>query len=206
MLRKRQQQKQKEKEKQKQKEKQMAEFFKRIKSEFEVPEFYEHKIRYVENRDDADVTVSCGHTLGDYLILGAVALEKSIFLKQACYIKVYNQKIQEARNEVVTVYHENNFVEEVTMNSELYMQICDTIEHIYAETYKGSTPVGLLGLGITAILPMNLIGKGNMNPKFFDDMMFENFDDLVPAQKNMLDLIIEFVAGSLTAVLFEEFD
>ena len=198
MLRKRQQQKQKEK--------QMAEFFEKIKSEFEVPEFYEHKIRYVKNRDDADVTVSCGHTLGDYLILGAVALEKSIFLKQACYIKVYNQKIQEARNEVVTVYHENNFVEKVTMNSELYLQIYEMIDRIYAETYKGSTPVGLLGLAITTTLPMNLIGKGNMDPKFFDDMMFENFDDLVSAQKNMFDLIVEVVAGSLTAIFLGEFD
>ena len=193
-------------EQQKQREKQMSEFFEKIKSEFEEPEFFEHKIRYVENRDDADAMVSCGHTLGDYLILGAVALEKSIFLKQACNIKVYNQKINEVRNEVVTVYYENNFVEEVTMNSELYLQICDTIEHIYAETYKGNTPVGLLGLSITATLPMNLIGKGNMNPKFFDAMKFENFDDLVSAQKNMFDLIVEVVAGSLTAIFWGEFD
>lgn len=40
-------------EQQKQREKQMAEFFERIKSEFEVPEFFEHKIRYVENKNDA---------------------------------------------------------------------------------------------------------------------------------------------------------
>ncbi len=198
MLRKRQQQQQKEK--------QMAEFFERIKSEFEKPEFFEHKILYVENRDDADIMVSCGHTLGDYLILGAVALEKSVFLKQACTIKVYNQKVQEVRNEVVTVYRENNLVEEVTMNSELYLQIYETIEHIYAETYKGNIPVGLLGLSITATLPMNLIGKGNMNPKFFEAMKFENFDDLVPAQKNMFDLIVEVVAGSLTAIFLGELD
>lgn len=52
-----------------QKQREMAEFFERIKSEFEVPEFFEHKIRYVENKNDADIMISCGHTLGDYLIL-----------------------------------------------------------------------------------------------------------------------------------------
>lgn len=204
MLRKKQQQKQKKE--QKQKEKQMTEFFEKIKSEFEVPEFYEHKIRYVKNRDDADVMVSCGHTLGDYLILGAAALEKSIFLKQACTIKVYNQKPWEARKEIVTIYRENNIMEKTTINSELYLQIYEMIDRIYAETYKGSTPVGLLGLAITTTLPMNLIGKGNMDPKFFDDMMFENFDDLISAQKNMFDLIVEVVAGSLTAIFLGEFD
>ena len=194
------------KKQQKQREKQMSEVFEKIKSEFEEPEFFEHKIRYVENRDDADIMVSCGHTLGDYLILGAVALEKSIFLKQACTIKVYNQKVQEARNEIVTVHHENNFVEEVTINSELYLQIYKTIDCIYEKTYKGNTPCGLLGLSLTATLPMNLIGKGNMNPKFFEAMKFENFDDLVPAQKNMFDLIVEVVAGSLTAIFLGELD
>lgn len=193
-------------EQQKQREKQMAEFFERIKSEFEVPEFFEHKIRYVENKNDADIMISCGHTLGDYLILGAVALEKSIFLKQACIIKVYNQKAREARNEIVTVHYENNLVEEVTINSELYLQIYKTIDRIYTKIYKGNRPVGLLGLSITTILPMNLIGKGNMDPNFFETMKFENFDDLVPAQKNMLNLITEVVAGSLTAMLFGGFD
>ena len=53
---------------------------------------------------------------------------------------------------------------------------------------------------------MNLIGKGNMDPNFFETMKFENFDDLVSAQKNMLNLITEVVAGSLTAMLFGGFD
>lgn len=174
-----------------------TEITQKVENNFRVPNYLEQKIKYVSNKESADICVSARHTFGDYLIVGIAALLHSINGVSGD-ILVYNDN--NPATEIIGIAKNSHApLEKVSVNSELFLQVSKTIDTIYDNLINSDTNILGVGLSITSRLSIQFSDFGEGIPKnIMDELQFTHFDDLLTAQKNAFTLIKKMV-GSMVA-------
>lgn len=177
------------------------EIAKKVESGFRIPEFLPQKITYVKRKDSADITISCRHTLGDYLLVGFAALQQSI-RNHSGQILVYHDANPSSETIGYAVNPHMPF-RTASVNSALFLQLVNIINEIYDELYVEE--MKCFGIGLTISMAMNTqfseIGYG-IPEEIISLMKFENFDDLQVAQENALMLLKKMTASSVTGFFY----
>lgn len=168
---------------------------------FSTPDFSGYRIRYVEERDEADVCVSKKHTLADYLVLGFFCLAKSV-RKETGEIRVFN--LTEELTETVVVL-QGNQVKNVKMNSELFIQICRPIDIICEKLYQVPTEVRFFGFGLSVSteLMTEFSGVKTISDEIMNQLQFTYFDDTVTAEMNAFFIIKKMYEACLKGYYLE---
>lgn len=178
-----------------------SEIAKKVESGFKTPEFLQQRITYVSRKDDADITISCRHTLGDYLLVGFAALQQSI-RNHSGLILVY----QDANPSSETIGFSLNPhmpFRAASVNSALFLQLVHIIDEIYDDLYVGE--MKSFGMGLNISMAMNTqfseIGYG-IPDEIMSNIKFENFDDLQVAQENAYLLLAKMTGASVAGFCY----
>lgn len=179
----------------------IEQFVKIAESTFAMPDYTSYRVRYVENREEADVCVSKNHTLADYLVLGFCCLAKSV-RKESGEIRVFN--LTEEVTETVVVLEENHS-RNVKMNSELFIQICEYVDCTCHALYQNSMEMLFFGFGLSVSteLMTHFSGVNTLPNEVMEQLKFTYFDDTVTAEKNAFFLIKKMYEASLAGYYYE---
>ncbi|HIU51093.1 MAG TPA: hypothetical protein IAB70_00465 [Candidatus Merdicola faecigallinarum] len=180
----------------------LEEIVKTVEDAFQNPQYVNAKIRYVKSKEEADVCVSRNHTMSDYIVLGAFALFNSIEGKKS-ELKVYTQK--DLKKETIGVWTGNTSYKEVSVESELFLQMFRPLDIIYDTLYKGYFKTMGVGLFMSTVLMHQFADEEAMPKEFMDELIFENFDDTIAAQQNIFTLMKKMTAASI-AGMFQEWN
>lgn len=177
---------------------QYAEIVKHVESSFCEPDYVSVQIRYVTNKEDADVCVSKNHSLGDYIVLGSLALFNSVTSKKS-EIKVFNQS--NLKEEVIGIWH-GGFYKDLTVDSELFLQMIEPLNVVYDSLYQNACkPLGI-GLLISTLIMTQLTGSTVIPEEIINEVVFEHFDDTITAQKNIFTLMKRITAASVAGMYY----
>lgn len=165
---------------------QFGEIVKQVSSSFREPEYIDAKIRYVERKEDADVCVSENHTMSDYIVLGAFALLNSVTEKKP-EIKVFQEKL--LAKETIGVWAGSRPYKSVSVESELFLQMSKPLDTIYNILYQGEYKFFGVGLTMTVLLMTQMTDTVVIPEEIIKDVVFENFDDMETAQRNVFMLL-----------------
>lgn len=172
---------------------QIEEIIKKAESEFTEPAYVEYKVRYVENKEYADVCVSKNHTLKDYLVMGAVALSKAV-KNETGEILVYNlEKENKETFQVIQGGHRKD----AKMNSELLLQVHEPVDEIFKSLYKGELKVSGLGLAMMMSMAAHFSEVNPFSDEITSELKFKNFDDVKTAEENIFFLIKKFYGATI---------
>lgn len=179
-----------------------------VENGFIKPVYLEQKIQYTSDKKSAEVCISRRHNLGDYLVMGIIALQHSINGK-AGDILVYNENT--SSNETIGVAKGCNFpIRQIEVDSSTYLQVHRPIEEIYQNLYQGEMKVTGIGLNISMALMMHFSELHEGIPECIVKVLqFRHFDDLDTAQKHAFSLIQKMtgaaVAGTYYAIANREY-
>lgn len=155
-------------------------FLKKMGNVIEEPRYLQQNIQYVTDKRNSEVCISSRHTWDDYLVIGIIALQRSIEGKSGD-ILVYNENIENYQPHAIR-----------EMEVRIYMQIFSPLDFIY-DLYMEKKK----RYGISTIIFSNLMTDFNEIPKsVMDELKFENFNDLTIAQKNAFLLIKYFIRSA----------
>lgn len=171
-----------------------------VEKEFAEPNYLEQRFRYAIDEESADVCINAKHSLGDYLVIGIIALANSIAGKSGD-IFVYNKRFPKLDTAGIPI---NRFsMKKVQVDSNTYMQLHKPIEVIYLNLYKGKHKVLGVGLSIATSLMMQDAGvEGSIPEEIMSEIKFTSFDDVETAQKNAFFIIKKLTAASTAGTYY----
>lgn len=172
-----------------------------VENGFIEPTYIKQEIRYALDEESADICVNAKHSLGDYLVLGIIALENSIVGKSG-YISVYNTSSPKIET-IGIAQNLHSPLRKVQVDAGTYIQLHKPLEVIYQKLYNGKYKMMGTGLAITTALMMQDAGlEGNIPEEIMSKIVFTSFDDLETAQKNAFFLIKKMVAASTAGAYY----
>lgn len=147
-----------------------------IENGFIEPMYLKQKIQYVTDKESADVCISRQHSLGDYLVIGIIALQHSINSISGD-ILVYNNQ-NPAIGTIGVAKDWNSPICEIKSDSETYVQICAPVESIYQHLYmKEEHKVLGIGLNISIALMLQFSELHEGIPEcIMNQLKFKHFD------------------------------
>lgn len=175
------------------------EFMERVRAEFDEPVYVDYKIRYVDQPGEADVRIGANHTLADYLVMGAVALAKSV-RGETGEILVYD--LADEIRETVKVFKENECYE-VGINSNTFLEIHKPIDEAYNALYVGGTAVLGLGIAVGMTLTTHFAGIDVLPSEIVEKIKFTDFNDIKTAEEDAFILMKEICASSVGGIFSE---
>lgn len=178
-----------------------TEIFNEVENNFRVPEYLDQKIRYVSDKNAADICVSARHTLGDYLILGITALSRSINGVSGD-ILVYNDV--NPKTETIGICEGPHApLKKIDIQSELFLQVDKSIDNIYSNLSNAETFIVGVGLSIVTQLEIQFSDYGQgISKSVMDELQFTHFDDLLTAQKNAFTLVKKMSATIMSRLIY----
>ena len=172
-----------------------------VEESFLEPQYQPQRITYIEDRESADICISARHTMGDYLLVGIIALQHSINGKSGD-ILVFNDINPEFDIIGCAASWDASF-RQVAVNTTIYFQTHEIIEEIYQKLYKGKLIVSGIGLNISVALMIEFSKLGCGIPKeIMSGVIFENFDDLKTAQENAFHLIKKMTGSAVAGTMY----
>lgn len=171
-----------------------------VEKAFAEPSYLEQRIRYAIDEESADVCINAKHSLGDFLVVGTIALANSIAGKSGD-IFVYAKRSPEL--EIAGIPIGRFSTRKIQVDSSTYMQLHKPVEVIYQNLYKGDHKVLGVGLSIATSLMMQDAGlKGSIPEEIMAEIKFTSFDDLENAQKSAFFLIKKLTAASTAGTYY----
>lgn len=175
------------------------EFMKQVRAGFDEPVYVDYKIRYVNQPDEADVRISVAHTLADYLVMGAVALAKSV-RGETGEILVYD--LADERRETIKVFKGNEYYD-AKINSNIFLEIHKPIDTAYNALYVGSPRVMGLGIAVGMTLTTHFAGIEMLPLEIVKKIKFTDFCDTKTAEEDAFILMREICVASVGGVFSE---
>ena len=160
-----------------------------VEEQFSKPQYLEHKIHYVSNQNDAEICISAQHTMGDYLLVGIRALQRSINGVPGD-ILVFNNPSPDA--ETIGTPIGRHTIRKIEINTPIYLQARKPIEDILQHLYKGkhTLPISEIGLSISFALSLKFSEADRGIPEeIMSKLQFTHFDDVKTAEKDAFILI-----------------
>ena len=152
------------------------------------PIYLSQAIEYTADKDLADVYVNARHTLADYLLIGIIALARSVEGKTGS-ILVYNE--MDSESSTIGIPNGRHQLKKVRVHLGAFSQVPMPAEAIYQKLCKGSK-VSNFGLSISLILMEQFLSfKEGISKEILSELnlTFSHFDDLDVAQKDAFWLI-----------------
>ena len=172
---------------------------KKAEAEFDQPTYIDYKVRYVEDRELAEVCVNRNHTLADYLVMGSFALAKAL-RGETGDLLVYN--MAEEQKETVRVFKGKNLYD-VEMRSELFIQVVEPIEEVFGALHKGAPKVAGFGLAVFMAMLTHFSGVNPFPDEVQEDLKFENFENIIGAEMDIFFFIKKFYAECIKGIFYE---
>lgn len=170
-----------------------------VERKFSEPNYLEHKIRYIPDRENADIIVSTRHTFGDYLLIGIVGLLHSIQGKEGD-ILVFNDPSPDM--DTIGVAIGRHTMRSANVSS-LFMQANKPVEEIYKSLYKGTLSIAGVGLNMSLSMMLEFSDIGNGIPKeIMSELEFHHFDDLKTAEKDAFVLIKKMASAAIAGTYY----
>lgn len=172
-----------------------------IEGDFSEPQYLSQRIKYVEDKESADVCVSARHTIGDYLLVGIIALHHSINGKSGD-ILVFNDDTPEP--EIIGVPESwNKPFRQIAIDTTTYFQTHKAIEEIYKKLYNGKMIVVGIGLNVSVALTVEFSKIGHAIPdEIMSELEFKCFDDMDTAQRNAFNLIKKMTGSAVAGTMY----
>lgn len=189
---------------------QYEEIVNNVETGFIKPKYLQQKIQYVTDKKNAEVCISTRHTFGDYLVVGIIALQRSIENKSG-NILVYTYNENENISETMGVSQNwGSSFHEVEVDAPIYIQVCMPVESIYQSLFKGELgelKVAGIGLNIVMALTMQFSELHHGIPKcIMNELKFNLFDDLDTAQQNAFLLIQKMTSIAVAGTFYNMSD
>lgn len=165
------------------------------------PEYQIYRLIYTTDPREADVTISKHHTILDYLAIGIVALAKESHQNDPVIVAMHDQTMD--KQECCKAYIGPN---SHVLYQNALMGIRQQIDSIVANymSYPGFSP---FGIGMSLPFHFTCIHMGYLEEHDFD-LEFENFNDVLAAQKlafsNLKLFTISSYLGALEAAMSDE--
>lgn len=177
-------------------------FRKEEEESFVAPEFKTYHIRYVKAGEKADLQISQGHTIQDFLAIGVVALGKSVAQEEGSKEILVSHKTQMA-TEIGTLYT-SRISGGKSMPENAIMGVMQKVDYIYQKTYHGKCPAAMVGLNFCMCISAHLLGAEAIPQKEAEEyFFFENFEDTVAAQEKVFALLSRIHSATMAGVMAE---
>lgn len=173
-----------------------------VEREFTEPNYLKQRIRYAIDEESADVCINAKHSLGDYLVVGTIALANTIAGKSGD-ILVYSKRFPELDTVGILSNRSMQKIQKIQVDSNTYMQLYKPIEVIYLNLYKGKHKMLGVGLSIATSLMMQDAGvQGSIPEEIMSEIEFTSFDDVETTQKNAFFIIKKLTAASTAGTYY----
>lgn len=173
-----------------------------VENSFSVPEYLKVRIRYVEEKEDADIWVTPNHSLSDYIVLGSYALLNSL-TKRKTEITVYNESF--SKLSTVKLWWNAKKSKQIFIEADLLLQIVEPINTIYDKLYKKEDKFAMVGLGLVTALMPQLAGENLLPSELMQKIYMHDFTDTITAQKNVFEFLKTYM-GLTKAGIYQELE